>query len=102
MTIVKDRTEDTLVLLMEGRLDAMTAPQLQAELLPELDSVRQVRLDFKQVNYMFSAGLRVLLLAEKTAKTTGCKIVLVNVSPEVLDVFKMTGLMGILTIEQQP
>jgi anti-anti-sigma factor len=100
MTITKDRLNDKLILLLEGRLDTTTAPRLQAELLPEFDSVNHVRLDFKRLVYVSSAGLRVLLLAEKKAKARGGTMVLAYVSPEVMEVFEMTGLLEILTIEQ--
>jgi anti-anti-sigma factor len=100
MTVTKDRMDDTLILSLEGRLDTTTAPQLQAELLSEFDSANHVRLDFKQLAYVSSAGLRVLLLAEKTAKAKGGTMILVNVSPEVFEVLEMTGLSEILTIEQ--
>jgi anti-anti-sigma factor len=99
MTVAKYHAEDKLVLSPKGRLDTTTASLLQAELLPEFDSVNHIQLDFKQLAYVSSAGLRVLLLAEKTAKAKGGKMVLVNVSPEVMEVFEMTGLSEILTIE---
>jgi anti-anti-sigma factor len=100
MTVTKERLDDTLILLLEGRLDTTTAPQLQTELLPEFDSINHIRLDFKQLAYVSSAGLRVLLLAEKTAKAKNGQMVIVNVSPEVMEVFEMTGLSEILTIEK--
>jgi anti-anti-sigma factor len=99
MTINKDREDNKLILSLEGRLDTTTAPQLQSALLPEFDLANHIRLDFKELVYVSSAGLRVLLLAEKTAKAKGGKVVLANVSPEVMEVFEMTGLSEILTIE---
>jgi anti-anti-sigma factor len=99
MTITKDRSSDKLVMLLEGRLDTTTAPELQTELIPEFDTANHIQLDFKDLVYVSSAGLRVLLMGEKTAKAKGGKMVLVNVSEEVMEVFEMTGLSEVLTIE---
>ncbi len=99
MTIVKNREDHILILSLEGRLDTTTAPQLQSELLENFDSANYIRLDFKQLVYISSAGLRVLLMAEKTARARGGKVVLANVSPEVMEVLEMTGLSDILVIE---
>jgi anti-anti-sigma factor len=99
MTVTKERSGDNLVMLLEGRLDTTTAPELQTELIPEFDTAKHIRLDFKDLVYVSSAGLRVLLMGEKTAKAKGGKMVLINVSEEVMEVLEMTGLSEVLTIE---
>ncbi|MFP3040555.1 STAS domain-containing protein [Treponema primitia] len=99
MTITKNKTGDKLVLALEGQLDTSTAPQLQAELIPEFDNIHYIELDFEKLQYVSSAGLRVLLVGEKKAKANGGKMILVNISPEIKEVFEMTGFSGILTIE---
>lgn len=99
MTITKTKDGETLILALEGRLDTTTAPQLQEALIPEFNEVKNIRLDFKELAYVSSAGLRVLLMGEKAAKGKGGKMTLNNVSSEILEVFEMTGFADMLTIE---
>jgi len=99
MTINKTKDGDILVLTLEGRLDTTTAPQLQDALIPEFDANKSIRLDFKGMEYVSSAGLRVVLQAEKTAKAKGGSMTLTNVSADILEVFEMTGFTDLLTIE---
>ena len=99
MTIGKNQDGDTLVLSLEGRLDTTTAPALQGELVPLFNETKSIRLDLKRLVYVSSAGLRVLLLSEKTAKAKGGSMILVNVSGEIREVFEITGLSDVLHIE---
>jgi len=99
MNINKIYNNDKTTLALFGRLDTTTAPKLQDELLPEFDNAKHVELDFADLAYVSSAGLRVLLSGEKTAKGKGKKMTLVNVSQDVLEVFEMTGFSDILSIE---
>ena len=99
MTINKTKDGETLILTLEGRLDTTTAPQLQDVLIPEFDTNKTIRLDFKGMEYVSSAGLRVVLQAEKTAKAKGGSMILCNVSADILEVFEMTGFSDLLTIE---
>jgi anti-anti-sigma factor len=99
MTITKNKTMDKLVLALEGRLDTTTAPQLQEELIPEFNNTKQIELDFKALAYVSSAGLRILLMGEKTAKSKGGTMILLNVSAEIQEVLEITGFSNILTIE---
>jgi anti-anti-sigma factor len=98
MTITKDLAGEKLVMALEGRLDTTTAPELQEQLIPEFDKAKHIELDFQQLVYVSSAGLRVLLLGEKTAKAKGAAMSLVNVSPEIQEIFEMTGFSEVLTI----
>ena len=85
-------------ILPEGRLDTMTAPELEAELKNSLDKADSLALDFSKLDYISSAGLRVLLSAHKTmSKKGGMKIT--NVNEIVKEVFEVTGFADILTIE---
>jgi len=99
MTINKTKDGETLILTLEGRLDTTTAPQLQDALIPEFDTNKSIRLDFKGMEYVSSAGLRVVLQAEKTAKAKGGSMTLKNVSEEIMEVFEMTGFSDLLTFE---
>jgi anti-anti-sigma factor len=100
MTITKTRENESLVLALEGRLDTATAPQLQETLLPAFEEAKTITLDLKGLAYVSSAGLRVLLLGEKTAKSKDASMVLTGVSEEVMEVLEMTGFVDILNIEQ--
>lgn len=99
MEIKTTRSGDNTTLTLSGRLDTTTAPQLQEALIPEFDAAKVVTLDFTALAYVSSAGLRVLLMGEKTAKAKGAKQTLVGVSAEIMEVFEMTGFSGVLQIE---
>jgi anti-sigma B factor antagonist len=98
MTIQKTQNGSTLEIALEGRLDTMTAPELEAELSQSLGGAESLIFDFSKLDYISSAGLRVLLSAHKTMSSKGgMKVVHVNeIVQEVLDV---TGFSDILTIE---
>lgn len=98
MKIVKNLKEAKLEIALEGRLDTTTAPELEKELNASMDSIDQLTLDFSKLDYISSAGLRVLLSAHKVmSQKGGMKIV--NVNEIVSEVFDVTGFADILTIE---
>ena len=99
MDISKTQNGGQTIFSLSGRLDANTAPKLQEVLMPELEGAKQVRLDFTEVAYVSSAGLRVLLMGEKTAKAKGARLTLAGVCDDVMEVFDMTGFSEILNIE---
>ena len=98
MTINKTQENGTLILGLEGRLDTTTAPQLQDVLIPAFDEAHDIKLDFAKLAYVSSAGLRVLLMGQKTAKAKGASMTLTGVSEEIMEVFEMTGFADMLTI----
>ena len=98
MNITKTQENQITTLALSGRLDTMTAPQLQEVLIPLLEQGNQVVLDFAKLDYVSSAGLRVLLLGAKSATAHGGKQNLENVSPEIMEVFEMTGFSNVLLI----
>ena len=98
MNIVKNRQGNELHVALEGRLDTVSAPEFEAVVKNELDGVTLLVLDFIKLQYTSSAGLRTILLAQKTMNKQG-KMILKNVREEVMDVFDMTGLSDLLTIE---
>ena len=98
MKIAKTQNEAKLEIALEGRLDTTTAPELEKELNASMDSIDQLTLDFSKLDYISSAGLRVLLSAHKVmSKKGGMKIV--NANEIVSEVFDVTGFADILTIE---
>lgn len=97
MTITKNATDSTLRIALEGRLDTNTAPQLEAELKASLPGVTELELDFSGLEYISSAGLRVLLSAQKTMNKQG-KMTIHHVNETIMEVFEITGFVEILTI----
>ena len=98
MEILKNQQGTALNLALVGRLDTTTAPQLEAELNTSISGVTELVLDFAKLDYISSAGLRVLLAAQKTMLKQG-KMTVRNVVPEIMEVFEITGFSDILTIE---
>ena len=99
MTIEKKVNGNALEIALEGRLDTMTAPELEAELNQSLGSVDSLMLDFSKLEYISSAGLRVLLSAHKVMSAKGGMKV-TNVNEIVQEVFEVTGFADILNIER--
>lgn len=98
LNIEKKLDGKTLTVALEGRLDTTTAPQLEAELKAAMDGADSLILDFEKLEYISSAGLRVLLSAQKImAKKGGMKIL--HVSDVIMEIFEVTGFIDILTIE---
>ena len=98
LNITKTAENGTVTFALSGRLDTATAPELEQTLIASLDGVRELTLDFSNLEYISSAGLRVLLGAQKTMNKQGTmKITHVNAS--IMDIFEVTGFSDILTIE---
>ncbi|MBR4212078.1 MAG: STAS domain-containing protein [Oscillibacter sp.] len=99
MTINMNRDGDALTVELEGRLDTTTAPKLEAELRPVLkDGVAELTIDLKALDYVSSAGLRVLLSAQKIMNKQG-EMTVRNVNDDVMEVFEVTGFVDLLNIE---
>ena len=98
MTIHTNKNDSSLTLAVEGRLDTITAPDLEAVLKEELDGVEELTFDFSALDYISSAGLRVLLSAQKRMNAQGSMKV-TGVSEIIMEIFEVTGFTEILTIE---
>ena len=98
MTIEIKKSVDELVLEITGRLDTITAPALDKTINENLGEIKSLILDFKHLEYISSAGLRVLLSTQKKLQQKGT-MKLKNVREEVMEVFEITGFVDILTIE---
>jgi len=98
MNIEQTRNENALVIALEGRLDTMTAPELEAALKTALEGVEELTFDFEKLDYISSAGLRVLLAAQKTMNRQGSMKV-VHTNEIIMEIFEVTGFSDILTIE---
>ena len=97
MQIKKELENNVLVLALEGRLDTVTAPELERE-INDLSGVRDLVIYMKNLEYISSAGLRVILKAQKTMNTQG-SMKQKNVGDSIMEVFEITGFSDILTIE---
>ncbi len=98
LTIIKKMNEEIPVLALEGRLDTITAPELEKEISELSDDVKGLVIDMEKLEYVSSAGLRVILKAYKTLSSKeGLKIV--NASDDIKEVFNITGFSDFLTIE---
>lgn len=98
MTVNVEKNGDVATINVEGRLDTVTAPELESSLKDVYDSVKTLCFDFSKLEYISSAGLRVLLSAQKTMNKYGNMFVK-NVNPTVMEVFEITGFKDILSIE---
>ncbi|MBQ6755881.1 MAG: STAS domain-containing protein [Oscillospiraceae bacterium] len=98
MTINKEKNGTALTVALEGRLDTTTSPKLEEELKAELPGLTSLVFDFSKLEYISSAGLRVLLGAHKTMTKQG-EMTVTNVNEIVKEVFEVTGFSDILNIK---
>ena len=98
MTIEKNLNGTELTVTIAGRLDTTTAPQLEAEFKQSINGVKKLVLDFAALEYLSSAGLRVLLSAQKVMNKQG-EMIIKNVNETINEIFEVTGFSDVLTIE---
>ena len=98
MTIEKKINQDALTLVISGRLDTQTAPELENELDASLPGLKDLTFDMTNLEYVSSAGLRVILKAQKAMNAQGA-MKLTGVNDSIMEVFDITGFLDILTIE---
>ena len=98
MTIEKKINNDAVTLIVSGRLDTQTAPELENELDVVLPGLKELIFDMTNLEYVSSAGLRVILKAQKAMNTQG-SMKLTGVNDSIMEVFDITGFLDILTIE---
>ena len=98
MTINKTANGQTLAIALEGRLDTTTAPELEAVLKDSLEGINDLTFDFEKLDYISSAGLRVLLSTQKIMSKQG-EMKILHVSDVIMEIFDVTGFSDILTIE---
>ena len=98
MVINKNVEGKNMTITLDGRLDTTTAPQLEAELKDSIDGIEKLVFDFENLGYLSSAGLRVLLSAQKTMNKQG-EMVITKVNETIMEIFEVTGFVDILTIE---
>lgn len=98
MNIVEKRTGEQLCLCLEGRLDTTTAPELEKRLKEQLTGVKELVFDMEKLDYLSSAGLRILLGAQKRMNQQGSMKV-VHVNETIMEIFEETGFVDVLVLE---
>ena len=98
MTIEKKINAEAVTLIVSGRLDTQTAPELEKELDAVLSGLKELTFDMTELEYVSSAGLRVILKAQKAMNAQG-SMKLTGVNDSIMEVFDITGFLDILTIE---
>ncbi len=98
MQITKNLENERLTLAVSGRIDTSTAPELESVINNNAQNVKELIIDLKDMDYISSAGLRVLLKTQKLMNTQG-SLLIKNVQSDVMEIFEMTGFVDILTIE---
>ena len=98
MTITKLQNGDAVTLQVDGRVDTNTSPELQKAILEAFQSAKKLTLDLEKVVYVSSAGLRALLLGQKTDSSKGASMELLHVAPTVKAVLDSVGFSKILTL----
>lgn len=99
MVITEKRVENVITISVRGRVDTNTSPELQKAVLLAFQKVNKLVIDFEQCEYVSSAGLRALLIGQKTATSKGGYMKLTHVPEVLMNILKMTGMVKILTIE---
>jgi len=99
MEIKENRQDDRIILDISGRIDSTNSSQFQSAILLAFQKMNQIELDFMNVAYLSSAGLRALMIGQKTANANGKTMIIRNVGELVMEVFEVTGFIDILTIE---
>ena len=99
MQITEVRENDVIIISIEGRVDTNTSPQLQSAILTGFQKVNQLVLDFENCAYVSSAGLRALLIGQKTANSKKGTMKLIHVPEILMSVLQVSGFINILTIE---
>lgn len=100
MEIKKEIKEETLNVVVSGRLDTNTAPELESAVTDDIVGIKDLNFDFEKLDYISSAGLRVILKFHKQMTSVGGTLTIFHPTDEVLEVFDMTGFSTFLTIKE--
>ena len=98
MQITKTQIGEKITFTLSGRVNAESSPEFQDKLITAFNEAKEIIIDIKEIAYISSAGLRVLLMGQKTAKIKDSSMTITGASKEIMRVFEMTGLSDILTI----
>lgn len=99
MNIKKNETDDKITISLEGRLDKLSSPILEEEMKKEIEKKKDIVIDFKDLEYISSAGLRILIASEKELKSMGKTMEIINVNDDVMSILNVTGFIYILNVK---
>lgn len=99
MNISKNETDEKITIFLEGRLDKLSSPILEEEMKKEVAKKKDIVIDFKNLEYISSAGLRILIASEKELKAIGRTMEIINVNEDVMSILSVTGFIYILNIK---
>jgi anti-sigma B factor antagonist len=99
-TTIFEKQGTVLTVKPQGRLDAATAPILEKELWPYLSDVQDITMDFTDIEYISSGGLRVLLATEQVLEDRGGSMRLIHVNEYIMEIFELVGFMDIVKVEE--
>lgn len=99
MNISKNETDEKITVFLEGRLDKLSSPILEEEMKKEVEKKKDIVIDFKNLEYISSAGLRILIASEKELKAIGKTMEIINVNADVMSILNVTGFTYILNIK---
>lgn len=99
MTITKNENDEKITVFIEGRLDKISSPILEEELKPEIGKKKNIVIDCTNLQYISSAGLRILVACEKQLKAEGKSLEVINVNDDVMTILQVTGFVYILNIK---
>ncbi len=99
MNISKNETDEKITIFLEGRLDKLSSPILEEEMKKEVAKKKDIVIDFKNLEYISSAGLRILIASEKELKAIGKTMEIINVNEDVMSILSVTGFIYILNIK---
>ena len=100
MTITSSENDGKITMFIEGRLDKISSPVLEEEMKKQLEKKMNIVIDFKKLEYISSAGLRVLIASEKELKEIGKTLEIINVNDDVMSILSVTGFTYILNIKR--
>lgn len=99
MNISRNETDEKITIFLEGRLDKLSSPILEEEMKKEVAKKKDIVIDFKNLEYISSAGLRILIASEKELKAIGKTMEIINVNEDVMSILSVTGFIYILNIK---
>ena len=99
-TTIFEKNGDVLNVKPEGRLDTATSPALEEEVRAQMDGVREIIMDFADVEYISSGGLRVLLALEQTLESQDGGLRLIHVNDNILEIFELVGFMEVISVNE--
>ena len=100
LSVTKTKDNETLTAVISGRIDTTSSPELENEIKSDLEGIKKIILDFKNVEYISSSGLRVLLSLHKTMTASDGELIISKPADMVVEVFEVTGFADILNIEK--